>query len=137
MAREKEIASIVYAVFQSQKDALGQAEGLVSAGLVACANILPPIDSVYVWQGKVERAREWAGIFKTRHDLVAQVIETIQKAHTYECPAILSWNIDKGYKPYLAWLTAAVRPYPKTNPNPRSQTSQHRSSRRRVRRSSS
>jgi periplasmic divalent cation tolerance protein len=40
------------------------AHALVEGKLAACVNIVPQIQSVYRWQGKIEGAQEWLLIIK-------------------------------------------------------------------------
>ena len=57
-------AALIYAPFPDAETARTIASTLLDEGLIACANILGPIESVYVWQGRVESAQESAALFK-------------------------------------------------------------------------
>ena len=80
------------------------AEILVVAHLAACVQILPEIESVYHWQGKVESATEWLLIIKTRAAAFERVRQAIQELHSYELPECIMLEIAEGDKAYLDWL---------------------------------
>jgi periplasmic divalent cation tolerance protein len=79
------------------------------ARLVACANLLPKIESHYWWRGKVESTAEVLIVFKTvRHKLRAFEKFIVEK-HPYETPEFIVLPITMGSKPYLDWLANNVK----------------------------
>jgi periplasmic divalent cation tolerance protein len=72
---------------------------LVERRLAACANIPAPVDSIYHWNGRIERAREVPPVVKTRSALVAAAREL----HPYETPSILAHPVDPN-DGYRAWV---------------------------------
>jgi periplasmic divalent cation tolerance protein len=80
------------------------ANELVTRRLAGCVQILGPMQSVYRWQEKVERAEEWLLLIKTSHDRYEAVETAIRELHTYECPEIIATPITAGSTAYLAWL---------------------------------
>lgn len=101
------IAILVMA--SSKKEAEAIAEALVEARLVACANILEGIDSVFRWEGKIRREREVLMIVKSRSELFDDIAQRVRDLHSYEVPEILAIPILKGFGPYLAWLESETR----------------------------
>ncbi len=99
-------AIVVYATFPSETQASAAAEALVAAGLVACANVLPGISSVFIWEGRLEREREVAVLMKTRRALADEVIAAVKGMHSYENPAIVAWPLVAGSAEYLGWIGA-------------------------------
>ncbi len=99
-------AIVVYATFPGEAAALATAEALVGAGLVACANIVPGITSVFIWEGRLEREREVAVLMKTRRALADEVIAAVKAMHSYENPAVVVWGIAAGSGAYLSWIDA-------------------------------
>ena len=83
---------------------LGQA--LVQARLAACANILPGMQSLYWWQGKLEEANEAVLLVKTRQELAAAVLAKVKELHSYECPCVVFLPVVGGNPAYLEWLAA-------------------------------
>ena len=101
---------LVMTTIGTQEQAQTLAEQLVNAGLCACVNILPKIQSVYRWQGKLEHGDEHLLLIKTRQERVDTVFELIKANHPYELPEIIAVPIIYGYKPYLNWITESVTP---------------------------
>jgi periplasmic divalent cation tolerance protein len=85
------------------------ASELVSRRLAACVQIVGPVQSVYRWQGKVERAEEWLLFVKTVAEQFAAVDAAIRSLHTYETPEIIATPITAGSDAYLGWLAEQVR----------------------------
>lgn len=83
------------------------AELLVEQGLAACVQLIP-IDSVYRWKGKIEKAGEILLLIKTRTDHVDRAMLAIKAAHTYDVPEIIAVPIEAGLPEYLAWIDGAV-----------------------------
>lgn len=77
---------------------------LVEKRLVACAQILGPIQSIYRWKGAVENADEWLLLMKSKVSLYPAIEEEIQRQHPYELPEIIAINIDKGLAGYVDWV---------------------------------
>ncbi|MDB6025044.1 MAG: cutA [Verrucomicrobiales bacterium] len=76
--------------------------------LVACANLVPKIESHYWWQGKIERATEVLVIFKTTRSKLLPLEKVILANHPYDTPEFVSFPLTGGSKRYLDWLTASV-----------------------------
>ena len=92
------------------------AEELVRTGLIACANILPGIVSVYIWQDRLERETEVAMVMKTRQALAARVITEMRRLHPYENPAIVALPIVAGSPDFLGWVAAQTASADKAAP---------------------
>ncbi|MGH9565390.1 MAG: divalent-cation tolerance protein CutA [Candidatus Angelobacter sp.] len=98
-------ARIVLSTAGSDEEAVAIARELVEATLAACVNIVPIIESVYRWQGKVEQTTEWLLIIKTQASQVERVFNAIQGLHSYELPECLVLDVSAGSEPYLSWIT--------------------------------
>lgn len=77
---------------------------LVEEHCAACANILPPIESIYWWKGKVENANETLAIFKTTADRYSALETSLRQLHPYEVPEIIAVPIERGLPDYLRWV---------------------------------
>jgi periplasmic divalent cation tolerance protein len=99
----------LYSTFPDQDTALRVAQTLVSAKLAACVNLLPPMTSVYDWQGKLEAAQEIAVLIKTRRTLVDEAIAAARPLHPYSVPCFLVLPIEGGNGDYLAWALAQTK----------------------------
>ncbi len=99
---------IVFCNCGSKEEADRIVNSLVEERLAACVNILPVVQSVYHWQGSVERAEEIPLLIKTTRDRFSALRDRIQAMHSYDTPEILAVPITDGSERYLAWLRAAV-----------------------------
>ena len=77
---------------------------LLEEKLVACNNIIPQINSLYLWKGEIEEDNESLLIAKTIDDKVHQVIKRVEEIHSYETPCILQLEVKKGSEAYLEWM---------------------------------
>ena len=82
---------------------------LVEKRLVACAQILGPIQSIYRWKGTVENAPEWLLLMKSKASLYPVIEGEIRQQHPYELPEIIAINIDKGLAGYLDWVASETK----------------------------
>lgn len=105
---------ILYSTFPATDAGRAAAEAiartLLQARQIACANILPPMTSLYRWQGKIETDAEFGVFLKTRRTLVPTVIATARQQHPYELPCFLTLSVegDSGYLDWLRAETAAI-----------------------------
>jgi len=99
---------IVFTTCNSAEIASSIADALVGKELAACVNIVKGIESVYQWQGKIERDNEILLLIKTRQSLFATVQNAIQALHNYELPEIIAVPIDTGEENYLNWIKSAT-----------------------------
>jgi len=99
---------IVLTTAGSEEEAGKIARQLVERGLAACVNIIPRVESIYRWQGKVESAQEWLLIIKTTATRFPAVRDTIRELHSYELPECISFSVEDGSLPYLKWLEQSV-----------------------------
>lgn len=97
-------ARIVLTTAGSAQEAEKIATTLVERRLAACVNILPQIQSIYRWQGDVERATEWLLIIKSRAAAFESVRDAIREIHSYKLPECIMVEIESGSKPYLDWI---------------------------------
>jgi periplasmic divalent cation tolerance protein len=94
----------VYMTAASRDEADNIAHALVEEHLAACVNIFPGILSVYLWQGKTERAEECVLIAKTTTDKFDALQKKVKGLHSYECPCIVATPITAGNEAFLAWI---------------------------------
>ena len=82
------------------------ADALVGERLAACVNVLPAVQSVYRWQGAVERADELLLVIKTRAGRLPALSARIQSLHPHELPEVLAVEVAGGLPAYLQWVVA-------------------------------
>lgn len=100
---------LIYTTCGSRQEAREIGGRLVENHLAACVNIFDGMNSIYLWEGKLQDDREVVMIAKTTEERVEAVMEKIRAEHSYECPCILSLPISDGNPPFLAWIAEQVR----------------------------
>lgn len=95
---------LIYATFPDLATAEATAGKLVDAGLIACANILPGMISIYEWQGQRERTSEVVMIAKTRDARAEDAMAVIAETHPYDNPAVLLLPVAAGAEAYCTWI---------------------------------
>lgn len=103
-----EEAIVVFITAANKDEAVRLAEMLVAARLAACVQILPGMESIYRWQGKVERQEEVLLIAKTIRFSFEDLEREVRALHSYETPEIVAVSLVAGSGPYLDWLSASV-----------------------------
>jgi periplasmic divalent cation tolerance protein len=91
------------------KTARALAKAALSARLIACANLVPKIESHYRWQGKIESGAEVLLILKTTKSKLAALEKLTLAKHPYGTPEFLVLPVNAGSRKYLAWLAASCR----------------------------
>ena len=94
----------------SKHEAEKIAQHLLEEKLIACANIIGPVSSLFHWSGKIERTEEYLIFMKSRKDLFEKLAETVKTLHSYEVPEILVLPIVEGSEAYLDWLGTCLLP---------------------------
>lgn len=100
---------IVTSTTDSETAARELATAAVEAKLAACAQIVGPITSVFVWEGEVRTEREWRLELKTAADRVAALVELVEAQHSYDVPEIVVSSITGGSRAYLKWIDDVTR----------------------------
>lgn len=77
---------------------------LVERRLAACVNMLPAVQSVYQWQGKLEQASEVTLLIKTTQVRYAELEAAIKSSHPYQVPEIIAMQVVAGLPAYLGWI---------------------------------
>src|SRR5476649_1150017 len=80
------------------------AKAMLSARLIACANIVPKIESHYWWRGKIESGAEVLLVLKTQKSKLAALEKLILARHPYDTPEFLVLPLSAGNSKYLDWL---------------------------------
>jgi periplasmic divalent cation tolerance protein len=101
-------ARIILTTAGSQQEAAKIAHALVERRLAACVNIVPRVESVYRWQGKVETAQEWLLVIKTQAELFERVRDAVQELHSYDLPECIMLKVAAGSHEYLDWIAKST-----------------------------
>lgn len=103
---------VVLTTLPADADAAAFGRALVDQRLAACVNLLPAMESIYRWEGRVEQESERQLVIKTSRDRLDALWERVRDLHPYEVPEFLVLPIVEGNEAYLRWIgesiTAAV-----------------------------
>ena len=99
---------VVFITTSSLPQARKIANILVSKRLTACVNILPGINSIFRWQGRLDYAKEVLLIAKTIKSNFRKLTKQVKQIHSYEVPEIIALPIIAGNKEYLKWISDSV-----------------------------
>jgi len=98
--------ALVWCSFPDAESAAAAADRLLDEGLIACANLIPGLRSLYVWQGAKHDEAEVGMLFKTNRACLARLTQRLAALHPYDAPAILGWHCDAAAEATAAWLGA-------------------------------
>lgn len=110
MAETSSAAIVALLTAGSQEEASRLAEMLVGSHLAACVQILPQMESVYRWQGRVQREPEFLLLAKTTAACFDELEREVRALHTYDVPEIVALSVTHISAPYLEWLTSNAFP---------------------------
>ena len=100
------MVSIIYSTTDTFETARTIARILVKEKLVACVHIIPKIESIYRWQGKIEETNESVLLAKTSERNVQKTIQKIRSLHPYKVPEIIVFPPVGGLKEYIDYVEA-------------------------------
>lgn len=95
---------LIYMTAPSKEEALKITRALVEENLLACANIIDQVTSVYQWQGKVNEEAEVVVIGKTGDGCVSRLVTRVKQLHSYECPCVVSLKVEEGNEDFIRWV---------------------------------
>lgn len=100
---------VVFVTTSDRKEADKIAAALIQKKLAACVNIVSKIESVYRWQGKIEKSKESLLIIKSKKNKLAGLIKLVKSLHSYTVPEVIALPIAGGSKTYLNWINESLR----------------------------
>ena len=100
---------VILTTLPADADAPAFAAALVEAQLAACVNVLPAMDSIYRWEGRVQRDSERQLIVKTSRERVATLWQRVRELHPYDVPEFIVLPIVDGNDAYLRWIGDSTR----------------------------
>lgn len=95
---------IALTTLPADADAAEFGRTLIDERLAACVNLLPVMESVYRWEGKIEFEAERQLVIKTSRDRVADLWDRVRELHPYEVPEFIVIPIVDGNEAYLRWI---------------------------------
>jgi periplasmic divalent cation tolerance protein len=97
-------AALIWTTFADEPSATDVASALLDEGLVACANLMPGLRSLYLWRGERGEAHECGVLFKTNAALLDRACERLAELHPYDAPAVSGWRADATTPATAEWL---------------------------------
>ena len=97
-------AILIYITCKDLAEAKHIARNLVQEKLIACANILGPVNAVYEWEDKICEEEEYAMLLKASASKYEAVETKIKSLHSYDTPCIIQLPIERGNACYLDWI---------------------------------
>ena len=95
---------LAFATFPSIEDARRVTAALVTERLIACANLIPGVESVYFWNSKLENSSEVLVLMKTDATAWSQSERRYHELHSYEIPALVLLEPDQVAGKYAEWI---------------------------------
>ncbi|MQY55680.1 MAG: divalent cation tolerance protein CutA [Dehalococcoidia bacterium] len=92
----------------SEEEAHRIADQLLNQRKAACVNIVPKVDSLFWWQGKLDSAQESLIVIKTKASKLKEITELVKRVHSYEVPEVIALPIVGGNEDYLKWLDTTL-----------------------------
>ena len=94
----------IYVTTKNADEARAIGRALVEAQLAACVNIVPHIESIYAWQGKLRQDAEALLFAKTSSTSLSAAMDKVKELHGYDCPCIVALPLHAGEPAYLDWI---------------------------------
>ena len=82
---------------------------MIEKQLVACVNLIPEVESLFRWEGKITAEKEVLGIFKTTSERLLALEKELGALHPYDIHEFLVLPVDSGSKAYLNWVRSATQ----------------------------
>jgi len=98
---------VVFITAKDKKEAEKISRGLLEAKLIACANIVEGVQSLFWWQGKIDMSQEVLLVLKTKKVLFKKVMAQVKSLHSYQTPEIIALPIVNGSEDYLGWISSS------------------------------
>ena len=99
---------VVFVMVSDEKEASKIIHSLLKDRLIACANIVGPVSSLFWWKGKIDKASEFLVIMKSRKNLFKKLSERVKELHSYEVPEVIALPVIEGLPSYLNWLGTSL-----------------------------
>ncbi len=103
------MSALVWCPFPDEDSAATVAAALLDENLIACANLLGRMRSIYEWDGSRGEAHETGVVFKTDASLLDAAVARIAELHPYDAPAVLGWRCDASAPATAEWLGSLAR----------------------------
>jgi periplasmic divalent cation tolerance protein len=100
---------IVLMTAATREEAENITRNLLDQKLIACANIIGPVSSLFWWENRISQENEFLVLMKSHSEHFEKLATTIKQMHSYEVPEIIAVPITRGEPSYLEWLSRSLR----------------------------
>ena len=100
---------IIITTTTNKEEAVKIVKILLNERLIACANIIGSVLSLYWWRGKIQEDNELMIIMKSNEKLLEKTMKKILEIHSYKIPEILVLPIERGSQPYFNWMEECLK----------------------------
>lgn len=100
---------IVYVTVPDIKTGRNIANKILEQRLCACVNLIPAVESAYLWRGNIEYSSELLMMIKTTSNLLEELKNSVLSLHPYDVAEFVSLDIVDGSTPYLNWIKDSVK----------------------------
>lgn len=100
--------SVAFVTTPDKESAKKLAHGIIERKLAACVNIIPNIESIYMWENQINEDNEYLMMIKTRSTRIDELSKFVRENHSYSVAEVISLPIESGNLPYLNWITQTV-----------------------------
>ena len=101
---------VVIMTTSNKEEAAKIVRSLLKERLIACANILGPVSSLFWWREKIDEESEFLVFMKSHKSLFERLSERVTELHSYDVPEIIALPVIEGSPPYLDWLRTSLQP---------------------------
>ncbi|MDE1920129.1 MAG: divalent-cation tolerance protein CutA [Candidatus Omnitrophica bacterium] len=98
---------VVLVTAKDKKEAAKIGRGLLENRLIACANIVEGVQSLFWWEGKIDSSKEALLVLKTKKTLFKKVMAKVKSLHSYKLPEIIALPVIQGNQDYLNWVDSS------------------------------
>jgi len=100
---------LIFMTASTKEEAIKIVRCLLEEKLIACANIVGPIDSLFWWKEKIDEAKEFLVLMKSNSKLFSKISRRVREMHSYEVPELIAFRIEKGLPTYLSWIDTVLK----------------------------
>jgi len=104
------MAALIWCPFPERAAAEKVAGQLLDEKLIACANLIDGVTSLYVWNGERGAGEECGALFKTDAAVLARAVARLEQLHPYDAPAVMGWRCEASGSATADWLASETAP---------------------------
>jgi periplasmic divalent cation tolerance protein len=99
---------IVFVTVPGLREGSRISKAILTSRLAACVNVIPGVQSIYKWKGKIVQEKEAMLVLKTTRLRYRKLEQKIKELHPYEVPEVIAIPLICGSSQYVEWVTREV-----------------------------